>query len=218
MQRIESANDYGTHGWDELFLRKNGRWRNKDYRYLDEVFRISLFSGTLLDAGCALGDGLIYLHKHCTKVTQYTGTDFSNTGVVSCQNNHDLKFSNFYQHDLMNPLPHTYDNIICLQTIEHAQDPLCAFNNLLTATNKLLIIAVPYKNRRPDENHLWSFDEMDFRDYITSFTLGQNERNIFWLIDRQNCGIKFRRHSLLNSYHKFIDNCNRIFTQKSIIT
>lgn len=205
MQRIDSANDYGTNGWNEIFLKKNGQWRDKDYRYLDEVFRIATLSGTLLDAGCALGDGLLYLQRRCPRVTGFSGTDFSEAGIEVCCNNRQLDFAHFFQHDLMRPLPNRYDNVICLQTVEHTPDPELVFTNLLDATGRLLIVATPYKNRRPDENHLWSFDESDFQTPQGLYRLTQQERNIFWLVDKEHSGAQFRGGHWNTAYHRVID-------------
>ena len=84
-----------------------------------------------------------------------------------------------------------YDNIICLQTLEHLEDPVIAIRNLIDATQKLLIVAVPYRNRRPDENHLWSFDENDFSDLMDSFRLDKKQKNIYWLFDKRKEGFGF---------------------------
>lgn len=209
MQRIDSATDYGASGWDEFLRTKEGHWRDKDYRYLDEVFRVSRFSGTLLDAGCALGDGLLHLQPRCRRVTAFAGADFSSAGIQTCKNNPRLGFAEFFRHDLMEPLPRSYDNIICLQTIEHISDPLRAFRNLLAAADRLLLVSVPYRNRRPDENHLWSFDESDFTDLAPVHRLGQENHNIFWLVDRQRVGFSFRGSRPIDVCHRLVDALGR---------
>lgn len=209
MQRIEGANDYGASGWDEFLRRKGGHWRDKDYRYLEEVLRVSRFSGTLLDAGCALGEGLLYLRPRCPRVTAFAGADFSGAGIQTCENNPSLGFAKFFRHDLMEPIPRSYDNIICLQTIEHVPDPLRAFRNLLAAADRLLVVSVPYRNRRPDENHLWRFDESDFADLATVCRLGQKDHNIFWLVDRQRTGFRFRGSRPSDLCHRLADALGR---------
>ena len=206
MKRLDDAIDYGSTGWDDFLVKLGSTWRDKDYRFLDKVFRISQLSGTLLDAGCALGDGLLYMNSRCPQVTAFSGTDFSREGVETCKVNPNLGFAEFYQHDLMNPLPRSYDNVICLQTLEHTPDPLRAFQHLIDATNKLLLVSVPYMNRRPDENHLWSFDESDFQGLTTAWCLGQKGHNIFWLVDRSKAGVGFRKRGPMDAFHRLVDS------------
>ncbi len=57
-----------------------------------------------------------------------------------------------------------------------------------------MIVGVPYRNRRPDENHLWSFDENDFSELIDDYRIDKRERNIYWLIDKQKKGVRFRKN------------------------
>jgi len=191
MQRLNTFVEWGQNGWDSFFEKKGQRWRDKDYRYLDDIFDFRTLNGSLLDVGCGLGDGLVYLKRKCPNVRKFVGTDFSDKAIESCRNNLQLQKMKFFVHDIFRPLPMKYDNIICLQTLEHLKDPQTAVQNLIEATQNLLIAGVPYCNRRPDENHLWSFDENDFSGLMDSFYLDKKQKNIYWLLDKQKKGISF---------------------------
>jgi len=193
MERIDGFSDRGINGWNRFFVKKGMRWRDKDYRYLDTLFDLSVLTSSLLDVGCALGDGLMYLKSKCPKVNMFAGTDLSNEVIKICKSNPELRQMKFFQHDILKPFPTRYNNIICLQTLEHIENPQKAIQNLIDATKTLLIIGVPYRNRRPDENHLWSFDENDFSELVNSYCIDRRERNIYWLIDKQQKGVSFRR-------------------------
>ena len=91
MEKLKTFVDWGQKGWDSFFVQKGNRWRDKDYRYLDTIFDLYKLNGSLLDVGCALGDGLVYLGKKCTKVDRLIGTDYSNKAIESCRNNQKLK-------------------------------------------------------------------------------------------------------------------------------
>ena len=191
MQRLNTFVEWGQNGWDSFFEKKGQKWRDKDYRYLDDIFDFRTLNGSLLDVGCGLGDGLVYLKRKCPNVRKFVGTDFSDKAIESCRNNLQLQKMKFFVHDIFRPLPMKYDNIICLQTLEHLKDPQTAVQNLIEATQNLLIAGVPYCNRRPDENHLWSFDENDFSGLMDSFYLDKKQKNIYWLLDKQKKGISF---------------------------
>lgn len=193
MQRLDAYVDWGERGWDCFFSEKGAQWRDKDYRYIDDIFDLRLMDGTLLDVGCGLGDGLVYLKKACRKVDRFIGTDLSSKAIETCRKNKGLLGMGFFAHNILEPLPEKYDNIICLQTLEHVEQPRIALKNLIDATGKVLIAGVPYKNRRPDENHLWSFDESDFSDLTDSFHFDKKQKNIYWLVDKRKGGSPFSR-------------------------
>jgi SAM-dependent methyltransferase len=189
---IRHAKDYGETGWNQFFHEKGTQWRDKDYRFLAEVFDLSGLRGSLLDAGCALGDGQKYLYGLCPNVTEYHGCDFSNEAIDTCRRNPNLARTKFFRHDLQATFSSSFDNILCLQTLEHIPCPDRAFAHLLSRAREVLIVATPYKNRRPDENHLWSFDESDFKHLATCHAIGQNGLNIFWLCDKSKRGYAFK--------------------------
>jgi hypothetical protein len=129
-----------------------------------------------------------------------SGTDFSPYAIDANGRNPVLKAINFFQHDLHEPLRERYNAVFCLQTLEHLSNPLRAFQNLYNAADELLIVASPYRNRRPDRDHLWSFDEIDFCEFSPRWILAQRGSNIYWLCDKQKKGFRFRgKHHRLAS-------------------
>lgn len=196
MERLDNFVSWGQEGWNHFFSQKGSQWRNKDYKYLDNIFPLSSLKGSLLDVGCGLGDGLIYIRTKGPMVDRFAGTDFSSEAIESCRCTPALKGMSFFQHDILKPFPEKYDNIICLQTLEHLEAPLEAMRNLIDATQNLLIVGVPYRNRRPDRNHLWSFDENDFADIVDSYCVDEKQKNIYWLLDKQKRGFGFRKRRL----------------------
>lgn len=195
MQRVDQSVDYRAEGWNDFFTRKAASWRDKDYRLLQKMFRIETLTGSLLDVGCGLGDGLRLMQQNMSRISSFAGTDFSDEAIRKNSENDSLTGIDFFVHDIHQPLERTYDNIICLQTLEHLPEPAVAMNNLIAATDGVLIVASPYKNRRPDENHLWSFDETDFAGESVTF-LDKRNRNIFWVLDKRSKGQRLRRRGV----------------------
>jgi SAM-dependent methyltransferase len=191
MERLETSVDWRQDGWDSFFVQKGKHWRHKDYRYINDIFDLCRLSGSLLDVGCGLGDGLAYLKKRCPKVNKLIGVDFSHKAIETCRNNPELSQMSFFQHDIHKALPERYDNIICLQTLEHLEYPQSAMQNLIDAASEVLIVGVPYCNRRPDQNHIWSFTEDDFPELADSYCLDKKQKNIYWLVYKQQKGIDY---------------------------
>jgi len=185
MERIKGAPLEKPEDMDKFYKKYGTSFRNKDYTFLKSVFDVSNFKGTLLDMGCGLGDGVLYLKNKCPHITKFYAADVSPQAINTCKNNPLLKDAIFFLHDIMNPLPNNYDVVICLQTLEHVLDPTEAMKNLINAANSLLIVAVPYKNRRTYITHIWSFDEYDFCELVDLYRFGQKKTNIYWLVDKK---------------------------------
>jgi len=134
MEKVNGYTNWGVKKWDRFFIEKGTRWRDKDYRYLNKLFDLSMLTNSLLDVGCALGDGLIYLKRKCHEVDKFAGTDLSNEAIEICRKTKKLRKMEFFQHDILTPFPNRYDNIICLQTLEHIENPQKAVQNLNNIT------------------------------------------------------------------------------------
>ena len=135
------------------------------------------------------GENVLELGCNNKTMKKFFLKDCNYVGVDNFNDSADVK------HDL-NVFPYPFENnsfdvIFCLQTLEHVENPRCAMLNLIDATQNLLIIGVPYRNRRPDENHFWSFDENDFSELTDSYCLDKKQRNVYWLVDKQKKGFSF---------------------------
>jgi len=171
--------------WDEFYYHKGSYWRDKDYRFLTTHFDPKIFKGDLLDVGCGVADGIRYLKGVCTNATRFIGMDFSEEAMKINREHHYIHNKViFWEHSLTEPFFTNVDNVICLQTLEHLQDPIKGMKHLISMTKKILIVSTPYKNRRPDIDHMWSFDENDFKEQMDSYVIGENESNIYWRLEK----------------------------------
>ena len=80
----------------------------------------------------------------------------------------------FYQHSIEKPVNKKFDHVICSQVLEHLEDPQEAIKNLIYMTKKNLLISVPNQNKRPDIDHIWSFDMEDFSGISNDIFIGEN--------------------------------------------
>ena len=178
MKRVDDADPLEVSGWDSMLREHHDGWRDKDYVQLAALFRLRRLSGSLLDVGCAVGDGFDVLRRGCRPGTQLSGCDFSEEGIRTAASR--FPAVSLFVHDITDQLPGRWSTVISLQTIEHLDDPLAAVAAMNAAATRVLIVAAPYRNRRPDRDHRWSFDERDFGDTFDGRVLDHPMRNIYW--------------------------------------
>lgn len=186
MERICSAENFGVDGWDQFYQKKGDSWRDKDYHKLYHLFTLEKMKGTIADIGCGLGDGLLFLKRKIPYATKLYGFDFAEETIARNKERFELNEFDFQPKDICKPLCKKFDNIICLQTIEHLPDPEKAVHNMIESATSTLIVGAPYKNRRPDKDHLWSFDENDFKSEFDFIQIDDNQKNIYWVRGASN--------------------------------
>jgi trans-aconitate methyltransferase len=156
--------------WDDKLAKySKNTWRTDHYEILiglDLIPRNSTF--TLIDCGCALGDGCILLKQHYPHGV-ISGCDFSSVGIESAKEK--TKEIKFFEVDLLkDQLPCNYDYILILQTLEHFDKPFTIVDKLLENANEALIISVPLIKKRRKKalgvgEHRYNFDEKSFEKY-----------------------------------------------------
>jgi SAM-dependent methyltransferase len=156
--------------WNEKLDQFDDYWRDEHYVNILDLFpQDKEFS--LLDVGCALGDGCELLKKTYPKA-QITGIDISDVGIAKAkQKTKDIEY--FVFDILKDPIPQMYDYILIVQTLEHFDDPFPVVDKCLKHVNNELIISVPYtpeSHGRIQEvsEHRYFFNENIFKDYRSS--------------------------------------------------
>lgn len=109
-------------------------------------------TGSILDFGCAMGQGVEVLSRHSDKVEGY---DFSPVGIVESRKRVNGVF--------MSELPSkTYDVVVCSNVLEHFADPIPVFKQLLNLSNKYVVIMTPYNQTPTCEVHPITVTETTF--------------------------------------------------------
>jgi SAM-dependent methyltransferase len=156
--------------WNDKLSKFDEFWRDEHYVNILDLFPPdSEFS--LLDVGCALGDGCELLKKNFPNA-HITGIDISDVGIEKAKKK-TKEIEYFVMDILKDPLPQMYDYIAIVQTLEHFDDPFLVVDKCLKHVNKELIISVPYT---PDSHgkilevseHRYFFNENTFKDYKSS--------------------------------------------------
>ncbi|MCP4650953.1 MAG: class I SAM-dependent methyltransferase [PVC group bacterium] len=154
--------------WNDKFKSRGDSWRDFNYTWLME-FLPSDSAFSLLDIGCAMGDGCILLKKHLPNA-QINGADFSEVAISKAkQKTKDMDF--FVLDVLKNIPPKKYDYITMLSTLEHFDEPYKIVDKCLKFVNKALIIVTPYEPKFDNPRlyssgeHRFLFNENTFSQY-----------------------------------------------------
>lgn len=105
--------------------------------------------GTVLDYGCAMGQGV-------ELISGAEGYDFSPAGIKAARE----MIPGHIFHDTMPQ--NTYDTVICSNVLEHLPDPIPDFLNLFKLAKKHIIIMTPYNQLPPSEVHPTPITETTF--------------------------------------------------------
>ena len=152
--------------WDENLGSMGDFWRDVHYRHILDMFPADeKFS--LLDVGCALGDGCELIHSHFPKA-EVTGIDFSEVGIKKAGERGSGV--NYMVADIVkDPVPGEYDYVAIVETLEHFDDPYPIVDKLLKHVKKSMIISVPYcdatRKLKGVDWHKYQFNEKAFEKY-----------------------------------------------------
>jgi 2-polyprenyl-3-methyl-5-hydroxy-6-metoxy-1,4-benzoquinol methylase len=122
-------------------------------------------STTILDWGCALGQGVDLLAKKFPNA-KVTGLDISDVAIEKAKALYpDYKFTT----ESLENINERYTVIFCSNCIEHFEKTEKLINEHLKFTEDLYVILVPYKEENRIESHLVSFDNDSFPTDIGDF-------------------------------------------------
>ena len=116
---------------------------------------------TVLDWGCAFGQGVDVLNKNGYLAEGY---DFSEIAI---------KFSKkiYPQYTFMSKIPDkTYDIVISSNCLEHFEEPEEQLKEIMKLSHNLVVIMTPY-NQPPCQVHPVTIDECSFPKNVNGFTM-----------------------------------------------
>ena len=154
--------------WDKKLFTKGNFWRDFPYKFLLKFLpKNEKFS--LLDIGCALGDGCILLKKYFPKA-EISGADFSRVGIEKAKKKTNQV--SFFVLDILkqNP-PKKYDYITLVSTLEHFNEPYYIVEKCLKFVDKALFVISPYTREFTEprlygvSQHRYLFNENSFLKY-----------------------------------------------------
>lgn len=106
--------------WDNQLSKYQDFWRNENYFHILDIFpRNKTFS--LLDIGCAIGDGCELLKQKFPKA-EINGADLSKVGIIKAKERY-MDINYFVLDILKDRISKKYDYITIIQTLEHLITP-----------------------------------------------------------------------------------------------
>ena len=161
--------DYFVHQW-ELY---DGRGQTRYFmrRLLDslparEAKWLSSGARSILDWGCALGDGVHLLTQQFPDST-VSGLDFSTTAIAKAR-------SYFPQHTFLlaaqNQPPPSVDVVITSNCLEHFEEPFEIASSHVRCCRSLYIAMTPFREDHLHESHVTRFDLDTYPELIGGFT------------------------------------------------
>ena len=149
----------------------------KRYNFLSNL----ILPGKILECACGTGYGATILSR-LSIVTEYYGIDLSEIAVNYAKTGTWDNKTAFHAVNLAKPVPHLYENIVSLETIEHVQNPYRFMELLIDKMSPegQLLISIPIETRHGSHinpyhlsnwnyKRLLNFLEQYFED-ITVFT------------------------------------------------
>ena len=158
--------------WDKFYkqarFKGKHKWKIATYKYIAEVFNRRDYyckkNPTVLDIGCAFGDGINYLSKQkIFEGGKFSGIDFSDECIEWAKQKYPK--IEFGVVDINNIVTNSniFNVIIASEILEHLDNDY-EILQILRDICDILIVTVPYKE---DENnliteHIRSYDELSF--------------------------------------------------------
>ncbi len=165
-RRLTNVNTPGY--WDRYLNARGDFWRDFPYQFLlEELPKGEPFS--LLDIGCALGDGCRLLKKHFPQA-EIVGADLSQIGIEKARSkSRDIEYFTF---DLnKQEILKKYDYLTLIHILEHFDDPYPIIDKCLKAVNQAVYISTPYGGEFTNPRLYWKgehrylFNEHTFVNY-----------------------------------------------------
>lgn len=182
---------FGKNGCEPQFT---DRVANPDYRF--KWTMKNLVPGSVLDIGCA--DGAFMKIMLDNKISEVAGMDVSEKARYATKQN--TKANVYSSLEIIKDK--SYDNVVCMQTIEHTDHPGLFFKAIAKIAKKRIIFTVPYENLLPDPMHKFMFhiysvcnlvtqqlgEEADYDLYIINKIKENDPPNIFAVVVRLDGG------------------------------
>jgi len=161
MKRIREKNINTVEYWNNKYgqeyrtnVRKTGIERYK------EIIKHINKNSEILDVGSGFGDFAIFMKESNVSFKSYTGFDFSNVSINVARKempSHYWILGDVHELTTLKK----YNIILCMQTLEHLEEPLKVLRKLYNILDKkgLLIITIPDQLKIVHAEHIWSYTQ-----------------------------------------------------------
>lgn len=146
------------------------------YEPLKVLLPLLVTGGNVLDVGCGWGQ---YHDILSCNGSFYYGIDFAPGAIIQAR----IKFphDDWREEDFSRKLPYDdgfFSHVVCLETLEHVEDPFRLIIEILRVLRPggTAILSVPYRDGVVTPEHLWEYDEIDWRLNMSVFSVAAQFR------------------------------------------
>lgn len=138
-------------------------WRIRVYKFLLDVLPKNR-NFSLLDVGCAFGDGVAFLQRYFP-LAEFYGLDFSDVGIRQAKRRHPR--IKFICADICSyQFQRKYSYITIIRTLEHFTEPFLVLNKCLNFASRCVLLNIPSPKLKCRE-HVHKFYPDSFEGYTT---------------------------------------------------
>lgn len=159
MKRILANNKNSVGYWDSIYDARYDRDEINDKHKIEDVVNSIKDGASVLDVGCGTGHFLREIKKNRPNC-ECVGMDYS-PSIINRLKQTDPTIKWFTEDIVTMKITRMYDYVLCFETLEHIDNVEIAVKTIGDLTADKAIIAVPYLNRVPSEEHVWEFDGKD---------------------------------------------------------
>lgn len=169
MQRLLEKNINTPDYWDEFHRQHRSGW-DAAQDVCDVVSKSLPFpEASVMDVGIGSGHVMAIIKRARPDLVLY-GCDHSPVAIEQLSSS--PQFKELFVVDAAYPPvwwgdeKHTYDAVICTETLEHVDNPELVVNYLVQAARGLVVVTVPNADGIPSSNHVWRFTVRDLEELL----------------------------------------------------
>ena len=172
VERVHENNVNNQAYWDKVYTSELRRGKIRKNRKLFNLTFQNMVGTTVLDIGCGSG-GLV--DELTRKGYKAIGVDISKYAVHFANTHSCTKAcGKFKVMDVSRGIKlkdNSVDTVICMQVLEHLNDPKLVINEMKRIAKKRIIVSVPLEDKIKHKEHVWHFTVTGLIDMLGEATV-----------------------------------------------
>jgi 2-polyprenyl-3-methyl-5-hydroxy-6-metoxy-1,4-benzoquinol methylase len=168
IERVHEKNINDQEYWDKIYTSELRRGKIRKNRKLFNLVFQNVVGSTILDVGC--GSGALVDELYRKGLYKAIGVDISKYAIHFANTHSCTKAcGKFKVMDVSKGIKlktSSVDTVICLQVLEHLNDPKLVIEEMKRVAKKRIIVSVPLEDKIKHKEHVWHFTTAGLIDLI----------------------------------------------------